>query len=206
MSRFASDQRIAGVSDADAPWWVRALFALQRRKNGSALGPTRVWARAAGPLRAFLHFVAAVDRKASPIDAGLRSLIMVRVSQLTRCHFCVDFNAARLGRRGVSIEHALALNEYRTSPLFTDLQRTALDYAGEMTRGSGQVTDGTFERLRTFFDDDAIVELTALVALQNASSRFNAALRIPSQGLCPGYQWSDSEEVSTEPGGGAHEE
>jgi len=32
--------------------------------------------------------------------------------------------------------------------------------------------------------DDAIVELTALIAFQNMSSKFNAALDLPAQGLC----------------------
>jgi hypothetical protein len=40
------------------------------------------------------------------------------------------------------------------------------------------------DALRTHFDDDAIVELTALIAFQNMSSKFNSALGIPAQGFC----------------------
>jgi len=43
--------------------------------------------------------------------------------------------------------------------------------------------DELFARLRRFYDDDALVELTAIIAWENASSKFNRALRIPSQGL-----------------------
>ena len=39
------------------------------------------------------------------------------------------------------------------------------------------------ERLREFYDDDAIVEITATIAWENASSKFNRALRVPSQNL-----------------------
>jgi alkylhydroperoxidase family enzyme len=45
------------------------------------------------------------------------------------------------------------------------------------------VDDDLFARLRAHFDDDAIVELTATIAWENASSKFNRALRVPSQGL-----------------------
>ena len=45
------------------------------------------------------------------------------------------------------------------------------------------VTDELFARARQFFDDDAIVELTETVAWENASAKFNRALRIPSMGL-----------------------
>jgi alkylhydroperoxidase family enzyme len=40
------------------------------------------------------------------------------------------------------------------------------------------------ERLRSYFDDDGIVELTALIAFQNMSSKFNSALGVPAQGFC----------------------
>jgi alkylhydroperoxidase family enzyme len=39
-------------------------------------------------------------------------------------------------------------------------------------------------KLRRHFDDDAIVELTGLIAFQNLSSKFNSALDVPSQGFC----------------------
>jgi alkylhydroperoxidase family enzyme len=52
-----------------------------------------------------------------------------------------------------------------------------------MTITGREVTDELFARLRQFYDDDAIVELTAIIAWENASSKFNRALRVPSQKL-----------------------
>ncbi len=52
-----------------------------------------------------------------------------------------------------------------------------------MTITDRDVDDDLFGRLRTVFDDDALVELTATIAWENASSRFNRALRVESQGL-----------------------
>ena len=52
-----------------------------------------------------------------------------------------------------------------------------------MTLSGREVTDELFARLRRFYDDDQLVELTAVIAWENASSKFNRALRIPSQGL-----------------------
>lgn len=177
--------RIDGLDKARAPLWIRLLYTLQQRHRGVVLEPTRIWARAPAALRGFLHFGAAVDRKGSPIDAALRSMVMVKVSQLNRCSFCVDLNASRLHERGVSMDKALALGSYESSELFSGKERAALDYAVAITSGPGDVSDTLFEQLRGFFCDDAIVELTALIALQNASSKFNAALQIPSQSFCP---------------------
>lgn len=58
-----------------------------------------------------------------------------------------------------------------------------LEYAGRITISGRDVDDAFFARLRHFYDDEALVELTAIIAWENASSKFNRALRIPSQGL-----------------------
>jgi alkylhydroperoxidase family enzyme len=84
---------------------------------------------------------------------------------------------------GLSDEKLLAVNEYATSQLFDARERTALEYADSMTITAREVTDELFARLRSFFDEDAIVELTEVVAWENASAKFNRALRIPSQRL-----------------------
>lgn len=52
-----------------------------------------------------------------------------------------------------------------------------------MTITGRDVSEELFARVRAQFDDDAIVELTEIVAWENASSKFNRALRIPSQKL-----------------------
>lgn len=52
-----------------------------------------------------------------------------------------------------------------------------------MTITGREVGDEMFARLREFYSDDEIVELTEVVAWENASSKFNRALRIPSQKL-----------------------
>ena len=84
---------------------------------------------------------------------------------------------------GVSDEKILALADYATSPLYTEAERAALEYADTITLSDRDVGDELFARVRRFYDDDAVVELTEIIAWENASSKFNRALRIPSQGL-----------------------
>jgi len=84
---------------------------------------------------------------------------------------------------GVTDEKLLALADWESSPLFSDEERTALEYADAMTITGRDVSDELFARLRRWWDDDALVEMTEVIAWENASSKFNRALRIPSQGL-----------------------
>jgi alkylhydroperoxidase family enzyme len=84
---------------------------------------------------------------------------------------------------GVPDEKILALNEYTRSPLYDAREKAALAYADAITLSNRDVDDDLFARVRGFFDDDALVELTAAIAWENSSSKFNRALRVPSQGL-----------------------
>lgn len=84
---------------------------------------------------------------------------------------------------GISDDKIDALGEYATSPLYTEAERLTLEYADSMTITGREVSDELFAKLREFYDEDAIVELTATIAWENASSKFNRALRVPSQQL-----------------------
>ncbi len=84
---------------------------------------------------------------------------------------------------GLSDEKILALSQYMTSPLYSEAERVALEYADAITLSDRDVDDALFARVQEHFDDDAIVELTATIAWENASSKFNRALRVDSQKL-----------------------
>ena len=84
---------------------------------------------------------------------------------------------------GIPDEKILALEEYASSLLYDEKEKAALAYADAMTLSESDVDDELFERVGQFFDDNTLVELTAVIAWENFSSKFNRALRVPSQGL-----------------------
>ena len=176
--------RIAPKLEADYPWYLRPFFWNQRRKYGAVLDSALIWARAPKLFLGVAFLYGMIDRKSSPIDPILRSLITVRVSQINWCRFCVDLNTATLLQRGASSAKVEALEDWRQSELFDAQERAALDYAEAMTASTRQVEDVIVERLKSHFDVDAIVELTGLIAFQNMSSKFNSALGVPAQGFC----------------------
>ena len=87
------------------------------------------------------------------------------------------------GALGASDEKILALPDYATSPLYDEAERVAPEYTDCMTVSGCDVSDELFARFRAFYNENAIIELTAVIAWENASSKFNRALRVPSQGL-----------------------
>ena len=84
---------------------------------------------------------------------------------------------------GVSDEKILALENYAESSLYDEREKTVLEYADAMTLSDRDVDDELFARLQNYFDEEALVELTAVIAWENSSSKFNRALRVPSQKL-----------------------
>jgi uncharacterized peroxidase-related enzyme len=176
--------RIAPRAPREYPPWLRPFFASQRRRYGEVLLPGLLWGRVPGLFAAVAILYGVLDRRGSPLPPALRSLVTVRVSQLNACRFCVDLNAMTLARRTGSMAKVEALDRWRDSPLFDARERAALDYAEAMTDTNRRVDDAVFAALRAHFDDDAIVELTGLVAFQNLSSKFNAALDVPAQRFC----------------------
>jgi alkylhydroperoxidase family enzyme len=84
---------------------------------------------------------------------------------------------------GIETEKILELANYASSSLYDDRERTVLEYADAMTVTGRDVSDELFARLRSFFNEEEIVELTMIIAFENSSSKFNRALRVPSQQL-----------------------
>ncbi|MBX9715607.1 MAG: carboxymuconolactone decarboxylase family protein [Burkholderiaceae bacterium] len=125
-----------------------------------------------------------LDRKSSPLEPTLRSLVQVRVSQINDCAHCIDLNSSVGLGRGVLQSKLAALLDPSERSQFSERERAALDYAEAITDSNRRTSAGMVASLREHFSEDAIVELTALVAFQNMSSKFNAALGVPAQGFC----------------------
>jgi len=89
-----------------------------------------------------------------------------------------------LAKRAGSMDKILALSDWRNQSIFDAHERAVLDYTEAVTYTDAVVTDHMMARLREFYDDDGIVELTGLIAFQNLSSKFNSALDVPAQGFC----------------------
>jgi len=166
------------------PWYVRLFLANQRRRYGRELEPARLWARSPKVFVGLSLLYGALDRKSSPIEPALRTLITVLVSQINWCAFCIDINSATGLMRGLTEAHLAALPEFESSTLFDARTKAALAYATAITYTDRQVDADLMARLKSHFNDDAIVELTALAAFQNLSSKFNSALDVAAQGFC----------------------
>jgi len=82
------------------------------------------------------------------------------------------------------IEKLGEILDWRTSKLFSPMERVALEYAERITTTGQKVDDPLFAELKKHFSEGQIVELTAAIAMENFRSKFNPPLGIEAQGFC----------------------
>src|ERR671925_2423827 len=89
-------------------------------------------------------------------------------------------------RNGASAEKVeAALGDYKKSDLFSQREKLALELCERMTYTNKRVTDRFFNRLKRHFTDEELVELAAIIALENFRSKFNPVFAVEAHGFCP---------------------
>jgi len=114
------EQPITTPANRRFPWYVRIFFWNQKRKYGAILEPARLWGRTPRVFAGLALLYGALDRKSSPIEPPLRTLITVRVSQINWCSFCVDINSATAVKRHVGEEKLADLAQFEESEHYSD--------------------------------------------------------------------------------------
>lgn len=194
--------RIPGVSPQEAGpevagtlGYAREMMAqLAERATERGAEPIELLAHAPELLRGVLaHQQAAAE--ANRIPTRLKHLAALKAATLTNCEYCVDLGSQISRRAGLSDEVLLALPLYRTSPLFTELEKLVLDYAVAVTRTPVDVSNELFAKLHEHFDPAQLVELTHAIVLENLYGRFNHALGIGSAGFSEGMVCAVPERV-----------
>ena len=131
-------------------------------------------------LRAFVQLTGAVsDPETSEVDAGFKRLIALVASHAGGCRYCMSHNAALARGSGIEDARLDAVWEYRTSPLYTEAERLALDVALAAGGVPNAVTDEMFAELRRHWGDGQIVEIVAMISLFGFLNRWNDTFATP---------------------------
>lgn len=162
---------------------MKLAYAGTRRQFGKVLTPVKVFAaRLPIAFGVFFGKISKLDKKLQ-LSPQMVMLVRERVARLNVCLFCIDIGRAFVIQQSMNETKFESLEDYQTSPLFTEAERAALDYVTELTRDK-QVNPETFERLRKHFSDRAICEIVWLVASEHFYNITNIGLNIHSDMLC----------------------
>ncbi|HEY7053230.1 MAG TPA: carboxymuconolactone decarboxylase family protein [Mycobacterium sp.] len=179
-------KRDAGLSTKAAYWFMARHFKqLTGQESDAMLEPIRIYAHIPKLLSGYGKLEQAAA-KVHLLDLRHRALAELKAATTVRCEYCIDLGSRIAHDWGLTDEELLALPNHRTAPCFDDVDKLVLDYAAAMSRTPVEVTDELFDALRAHFDVPQLVELTAVVALENLRARFNLALDIGSAGFSEG--------------------
>lgn len=114
------------------------------------------------------------------LPAELIHLVFLRVSQINGCAHCIDLHARDL-RKTMSVEKITLVPVWDEVPhLFSDIERTALAWAEEVTRVSEtHASDEAYTAASAAFEPKDLVDLTIAIAAMNAFNRLGAPFRLP---------------------------
>jgi len=122
-------------------------------------------------------------KKWDACDEQLKSFAHMAVAAQVGCSWCLDYNYFEANNRNLDMNKAREVPIWRESDAFSPLERDVLEYAEAMTTMPIGVTDEMVANLRDKLGDAALVELTAVIAFANFTTRPNVALGIESDGF-----------------------
>jgi AhpD family alkylhydroperoxidase len=127
--------------------------------------------------------------EAGTLEPALRDLVLMRVSQINGCAYCLDMHSKDARAAGESEQRLYVLPAWREAPFYSERERAALAWAEALTQlhdHDQSVPDALYDEARAQFDEKELVELTLLVTLINSWNRINIAGRPEVGGYKPG--------------------
>jgi len=130
-------------------------------------------------VKALAQLTAAAWDPESKVDRGFKRLVAHLASRAAGCRYCMAHTAGGALHFGLEEKKLAALWEYRSSPLYTEAERAALDFALAAGAVPNDVTDEMFLEMRKHWSEEQIVEIVFVVATFGFLNRWNDTMATP---------------------------
>jgi len=162
---------------------MKLAYYFTRRQFGKVLTPLKVHSARLPP--AFGLFYTKIGKLDKKLLLPRETVLLIReqVARTNICLFCMDIGRAFTIKASMNQAKFDALEQYRTSSLFTEAERAALDYVTELTKNK-TVSADTFARMAGYYSEREICEIVWLVASEHLYNMTNIGLNIHSDMLC----------------------
>src|SRR6516164_3950849 len=178
--------RIEPLPPKRAGLLTRAMYRVAKRRYGQVPEPFAVVAQHRKLMVASAIHETMVDRASKTLPTSVRELAVLWTARQIGCSWCVDFGSMLQRLDGLDVERLKEIDNYATSPAYTDDERAAIAYANAMTTDPHTITDDQVDDLKRRFGDDGVFELTYQIGVENMRARMYSALGITEQGFSSG--------------------
>ena len=138
-------------------------------------------------LKPLLDFSAAMHE--CGLEAPLVELVLMRVSQINGCAYCMDMHSKDARAAGETEQRLYVLAGWREASFYSERECAALDWAEAVTRlGEHGVSDDVYDRARASFSEEELMDLTLVIGMINTWNRINVAFQTPAGSYQPARQ------------------
>ncbi|WP_445169096.1 carboxymuconolactone decarboxylase family protein [Mycolicibacterium sp. Dal123E01] len=185
-SEHMSKARLEPLTPEKAPRLTRLMYRWAKRRFGEVPAPFAVYAHHTRLLVANAVHEGLLQSASKTLPTSVRELAVFWTARTVGCSGCVDFGEMLMRMEGLDSDRLKHIDDFSTSPLYTDDERAAIAYADAMTTDPHTITQEQVDDLRRRFGANGVVELTYQVGVENMRARMNSALGITEQGFSSG--------------------
>jgi uncharacterized peroxidase-related enzyme len=169
--------RLAPLPPAPA---LKEIFDVYEKALGFIPNSALIMQRKPGIVRGFAQLWTAINADPdAQVSRGFKRLIAHIASRAAGCQYCMAHTAGSAMRFGIEEAKLDAVWQYKTSPLYTEAERVALDFALAAASIPNDVSDEMFAELRKHWNDTQVVEIVAVIAIFGFLNRWNDTFATP---------------------------
>ena len=147
-------------------------FRITEEYLGFSANDVLTMARLPAATKAYIEFAIAVIQEAT-IDPQLIQLITLIASAVSGCRYCTAHSANNCNDAGVDAQKISAVWEYQSSPLFSEKERVALDFAFKAAQSPSTLEQSDYDHAKQFFNETELTEIILLVCQMGFFNRWN---------------------------------
>lgn len=151
-------------------------FAIFERILGFVPNSLLTMQRVPAMVRGFGELTRAVMDPAGTVDLGFMRLIAHFASRAAGCQYCEAHSLVAAEIHGISREKLAALWEYQESPLYSEAEKAALDFALAAGSVPNAVDEALMARMKAHWTEDQIVRILGAVCLYGFLNRWNDSM------------------------------
>jgi AhpD family alkylhydroperoxidase len=186
LTGMTQKTRIDPIPPQRASLLTKLLYRVAKRRFGEVPEPFTVVAHHPRLMVANVVHEGLLQSGSKKLPKNVLELAVFWTARTVGCSWCVDFGSMLQRLDGLDVERLKDVENYATSPRYSDDERAAIAYANAMTTDPHTITDEQVADLRRRFGDDGVIELTYQIGVENMRARMYSALGITEQGFNSG--------------------
>jgi alkylhydroperoxidase family enzyme len=151
-------------------------FAIFERILGFIPNSLLTMQRMPAMVKGFGELTKAVMDPDGAVDLGFMRLVAHFASRAAGCQYCEAHSLVAAKIHGIDQEKLDAIWDYRTSPLYSEAERVALDFALAAGAVPNAVDAELMDRMKAHWDEQQIVQILGAVCLYGFLNRWNDSM------------------------------